>query len=97
MKSDLERLSDEYENAEAEFLSGLEDAWMPLDDLTERTEVLHELRNDIARLRGVTGAHPQSSAFPHGGMSWMLRRFVAAGVIGGFQRRVDGTCCATRS
>jgi hypothetical protein len=38
VKSDLERLSDEYENAEAEFLSGLEDAWMPLDDLTERLQ-----------------------------------------------------------
>ena len=83
VKSDLERLSDEYERAESAFMecvraggerrtlaqaaravanaaaqfnteaykslhSGVEDAWMPLDDLTERTEVLTELWLDLA-------------------------------------------------
>ena len=83
MKSDLERLSEEYElvegtfmaavrerfshtqlalaaqnvaeaaarfNAEAyrKFHAGNEDAWMPLDQLTERTEVLAELWSDLA-------------------------------------------------
>ena len=83
MKSDLERLSDEYETAESAFLnavraeagigslaaaaravadvasrlnaeahkhlhSGTEGAWMPLDHLTERTEVLAELWLDLA-------------------------------------------------
>jgi hypothetical protein len=83
VKSDLERLSDEYERAESAFLgavrvdagrghlataardvavaagkfnteayrafrSGVEDAWMPLDQLTERTEVLAELWLDLA-------------------------------------------------
>jgi hypothetical protein len=38
-------------NAEAHrrFHSGVEDAWMPLDQLTERTEVLADLWEDIAR------------------------------------------------
>jgi len=79
----LQSLSDDYERAEAEFLSavrqeadrnrlagtarevataasafnaeayrrlhvGDEDAWMPLDQLTERTEVLAELWSDLA-------------------------------------------------
>jgi hypothetical protein len=37
-------------NAEAyrRYHSGAEDAWMPLDQLTERTEVLADLWNDIA-------------------------------------------------
>ena len=83
MKSDLERLSDEYERAELAFIesvraggergalaraaravanaasqfnaeaykslhSGVEDAWMPLDHMTERTEVLKELWLDLA-------------------------------------------------
>lgn len=83
MKSDLERLSDEYESAESAFMegvrtgtervalagaaravadaasrfnaeayrslhSGVEDAWMSLDQLTERTEVLAELWLDLA-------------------------------------------------
>lgn len=83
-KSGLDLLSDDYENAETQFLtavrdnadrsqlaaktravataaslfnaeasrrfhSGLEGAWMPLDQLTERTEVLAELWEDIAR------------------------------------------------
>ena len=81
--SDLERLSDEYELAEATFIgvvraeadrgdlavaaravadaashfnaeahkalhSGTTNAWMPLDHLTERTEVLAELWLDLA-------------------------------------------------
>jgi len=83
VKSDLERLSDEYEAAESAFMadvradsgrmklatsaravaeaasrfnveaykrlhSGVEGAWMPLDHLTERTEVLAELWLDLA-------------------------------------------------
>jgi len=83
VKSDLERLSDEYERAESAFLdavraeaereglataaravadaasqfnaeayrnlhSGVEGSWMPLDHLTERTEVLSELWLDSA-------------------------------------------------
>jgi hypothetical protein len=83
VKSDLERLSDEYERAESAFMegvragsergtlataaravadaasqfnaeaykclsSGVENAWMPLDHLTERTEVLEELWLDLA-------------------------------------------------
>jgi hypothetical protein len=83
VKSDLERLSDEYEQAESAFIdavraeegrgslaaaarsvadaasrfnaeaykslrSGVRDAWMPLDHLTERTEVLAELWLDLA-------------------------------------------------
>lgn len=83
VKSDLERLSDEYEGAESAFLDavraeagrsdlaaaarevagaaaksnaaayealhiGVENAWMPLDQLTERTEVLEELWLDLA-------------------------------------------------
>ena len=37
-------------NAEAHrrLHSGVEDAWMPLDHLTERTEVLKELWEDVA-------------------------------------------------
>jgi hypothetical protein len=83
VRSDLERLSDEYERAESAFLdavraeaaradlavaardvaaasaefnaeayralhAGAEGAWMPLDQLTERTEVLAELWLDLA-------------------------------------------------
>jgi hypothetical protein len=83
VKSDLERLSDEYELAESAFMdavraeadrgslaaaaravanaasqfnaeaykslhSGVEDAWMPLDHLTERTEILAKLWLDLA-------------------------------------------------
>jgi hypothetical protein len=83
VKSDLERLSHEYELAESAFMeavraeatrevlaaaartaanaasqfnaeaynalhTGVEDAWMPLEDLTERTEVLAELWLDLA-------------------------------------------------
>jgi hypothetical protein len=83
VKSDLERLSDEYERAESALLGavraeagrgelaaaarevavaaakfntaaydalniGVENAWMPLDQLTERTEVLAELWLDLA-------------------------------------------------
>ncbi|MFD7153668.1 hypothetical protein ACFV9C_03665 [Kribbella sp. NPDC059898] len=83
MKSDLERLSEEYAQAEGTFMAavrgqlsraevavaarrasevaarfnaeayrkfhaGEEDAWMPLDQLTERTEVLAELWADLA-------------------------------------------------
>jgi hypothetical protein len=83
VKSDLERLSEEYDAAESAFLeaarthapavevgmaarsaadaasrfnieaynrlhSGVEGAWMPLDQLTERTEVLAELWSDLA-------------------------------------------------
>jgi len=83
VKSDLERLSEEYEAAESAFMatvradagkatlatsarevadaaarfnaeaftqlhSGVEGAWMPLDHLTERTEVLAELWLDLA-------------------------------------------------
>ena len=83
VKSDLERLSEEYEQAEAAFMSAAreradherlavaaqavlqaasrfnaeayrkfhaaeEDAWMPADQLTERTEVLAELWADLA-------------------------------------------------
>jgi hypothetical protein len=83
VKSDLERLSGEYERAESGFLdavrgeadrsslavaarevasaasefnaeayralhSGVEDAWMPLDQLTERTEALADLWLDLA-------------------------------------------------
>jgi hypothetical protein len=83
VKSDLERLSDEYELAESAFMdavraeadrgslaaaaravanaasqfnaeaykslhSGVEDAGMPLDHLTERTEILAELWLDLA-------------------------------------------------
>jgi hypothetical protein len=82
-RSDLQNLSDRYEEAEAAFLdavrqhadraslasaarlvastadafnseawrkyhAGEEDAWMPLGDLTERTEVLVELWTDLA-------------------------------------------------
>ncbi len=82
VKSDLERLSEEYQAAEAAFMdavradagkarlassaravadaasrfnteaykslhSGVEGAWMPLDHLTERTEVLAELWLDL--------------------------------------------------
>ncbi|WP_405072063.1 hypothetical protein OG558_22525 [Kribbella sp. NBC_01510] len=87
MKSDLERLSEEYEQVEATFMAavrdrlghaqlavtartvaeaaarfnaeayrkfhaGEEDAWMPLDQLTERTEVLAELWADLASAFG---------------------------------------------
>ena len=83
VKSELERLSDEYQRAEFAFVeavragvergtlasaaravagaasefnteayrslhSGMEDAWMPLDHLTERTAVLAELWLDLA-------------------------------------------------
>lgn len=83
MKSDLERLSEEYERAESAFMdavraerergalaasaravaeaasqfnaeayknlhAGAEGAWMSLDHLTERTEVLAELWFDLA-------------------------------------------------
>ena len=83
MKTDLERLSEEYERAESAFIdtvgadagrgalataaravadaasrfnaeayrslhSGVEGTWMPLDHLTERTEVLTELWHDLA-------------------------------------------------
>jgi hypothetical protein len=83
VKSDLEQLSEEYEQVEATFMAavrqrlshtqltvtaqtvaeaaarfnveayrkfhaGEEDAWMPLDQLTERTEVLAELWADLA-------------------------------------------------
>lgn len=87
MKSDLERLSEEYEAAEAAFMNavradagktklatsarevadaasrfnaeaykclhaGIEGAWMPLDHLSERTEVLAELWLDLAAAYG---------------------------------------------
>ena len=83
MKSDLERLSEDYERAESAFMdavradrqrgtlataarsvsdaasqfnaeaykslhAGVEGTWMPLDHLTERTEVLAELWLDLA-------------------------------------------------
>ena len=83
MKSDLEQLSEAYEQAESAFIhavrteaeraslaeaaratakaaarfndeafeslhTGVEDAWMPLEHLTERTEVLAELWLDLA-------------------------------------------------
>lgn len=38
-----------------------DDAWMPLDLLTERTEVLAELWVDISRIRGLTSARPSGS------------------------------------
>lgn len=87
MKSELERLSDEYEAAESDFLqavrnrtpfpmvasaarsvadaasrfntaayksllAGEKGAWMPLDQLTERTEALAELWSDLAAAYG---------------------------------------------
>lgn len=55
-------------NAEAyrRLHSGLEDAWMPLDQLTERTEVLADLWEAIASAYETSKNSPPPNEVPHG-------------------------------